>query len=159
MLVAGLVLVTIGVDLVMSSVIAAVEAGPAGLPAFGELATSYGGAVLILAMWTVFGVLVGALSRGPALAAGLGLVWNLVVEQLLRGVSGPLPAIKGVTDRLPGSSAGSLSGALGTKTLSEGGAPGVLDALSGVVATSLVVGYLVVGAVLALSLVSRRDLV
>ncbi len=157
-LVAGLVLVTVGVDLAMSSVVAAVEGGAAGLPDLADLATSYGGGVLILAMWTAGGVLVGVLSRGPALAAGLGLVWGLVVEQLLRGVAGALPSIQGVTDRLPGSSAGSLAGALGAKTISDGGAPGVLDALSGTAATGLTAGYLVVCVALALALVTRRDL-
>jgi ABC-2 type transport system permease protein len=157
-LVAGLVLVTVGVDLAMSSVIAAIEGGPGRLPGLGDLATSYGGGVLILAMWAAGGVLVGVLSRGPALAAGLGLVWGLVVEQLLRGVAGALPAIQGVTDRLPGSSAGSLAGALGAKTISDGGAPGVLDALSGVAATGLTAGYLAVCVALSLALVTRRDL-
>ena len=98
------------------------------------------------------------LSRGPALAAGLGLVWALVVEQLLRGVAGALPAIEGVTNRLPGSSAGSLAGALGAKTIGEGGAPGVLDALSGAGATAWTVGYLVVCVAASLALVARRDL-
>ncbi len=157
-LVAALVLVTVGADLAMSSVIAAVEGGPARLPGLGDLATSYGGGVLIMAMWTAGGVLVGVLSRGPALAAGLSLVWGLVIEQLLRGVAGALPSIQGVTDRLPGSSAGSLAGGLGARTITEGGAPGVLDALSGAAATGLTAGYLVVFAGLALALVARRDL-
>jgi ABC-2 type transport system permease protein len=158
-LVVGLVVVTAGMDLVMAEVIAAVEGGPAGLPGLGDFATAFGGGVLILSMWTAGGVLIGALTRGPALAAGLGLVWGLVVEQLLRGVAGALPAIEGVTDRLPGSSAGSLAGALGAKTISDGGAPGVLDALSGPVATGLTAGYLAVFVGLALALVSRRDLI
>lgn len=158
-LVAGLVLLTIGVDLAMSSVIALVEGqGGAGLPAAGPLATSAGGAVLILGMWASLGVAVGVLSRSPALSAGLGLVWSLVVENLLRGVSTALPAIEGVAYRLPGSSAGSVSGALGATPITDGGSPGVLDELSGVMATGLTAGYLVVGVVIALAVVARRDL-
>lgn len=157
--VAGTVLVTIGVDLAMSSVIAAVEGGSGALPDLTDLARSYGGGLLILGMWAAAGVLVGVLARGPALAVGLGLVWSLVVENLLRGVAAALPGIEGVTDRLPGSSAGSLAGALGAVGDAEGGAPGVLNALSGPVATSLTAGYLVVFAVVSLLLVRRRDLI
>jgi hypothetical protein len=156
--VAGTVLATVGADLAMSSVVAAVEGGSGALPGLADLARSYGGGVLIMGMWTAAGVLVGVLARGPALAVGLGLVWSLVVENLLRGVAAALPAIEGVTDRLPGSAAGSLAGALGAAGDTEGGAPGVLDVLSGPTATGLTAGYLVVCAVVSLLLVSRRDL-
>ncbi|MFL6128256.1 MAG: ABC transporter permease [Mycobacteriales bacterium] len=156
--VGGIVLVTIGVDLAMSSAIAAVEGGSGALPGLADLARSYGGGLLILGMWTAAGVLVGVLARGPALAVGLGLVWSLVVENLLRGVAAALPAIEGVTDRLPGSAAGSLAGALGAVGDAQGGAPGVLAALSGPVATGLTAGYLVVFAAVSLLLVRGRDL-
>jgi len=156
--VAGTVLATVGADLAMSSVVAAVEGGSGALPGLADLARSYGGGVLIMGMWTATGVLVGVLARGPALAVGLGLVWSLVVENLLRGVAAALPAIEGVTDRLPGSAAGSLAGALGAAGDTDGGAPGVLDVLSGPMATGLTAGYLVVCAVVSLLLVSRRDL-
>jgi ABC-2 type transport system permease protein len=157
-LVAGVVLATVGIDLAMSTLVAGVEGQSLALPGFGDLATSYGGGVLILGMWAAAGVAVGVLSRGPALAAGLGLVWALVVENLLRGVANALPSIEGVVDRLPGSSAGSLAGALGATPVSDGGSPGVLDALSGAAATGWTVGYLVVGVAVALVLVARRDL-
>ena len=156
--VAGLVLATVGTDLAMSSLIAAVENGSAALPGLGELAASYGGGVLILGMWAAAGVLVGVLARGPALAVGLGLVWSLVVENLLRGVANALPSIEPITNRMPGSSAGSVAGALGATDVADGGAPGVLHALSGVAAVGWTAGYLVVCVAVALALVARRDL-
>ncbi len=156
--IAGTVLATIGVDLAVSSLIAAVEGGSGALPGLADLARSYGGGLLIMGMWTAAGVLVGVLARGPALAVGLGLVWSLVVENLLRGVAAALPGIEGVTDRLPGSAAGSLAGSLGAVGDAQGGAPGVLDVLSGPVATGLTAGYLVAFAALSLLLVGRRDL-
>ena len=61
-------------------------------------------------------------------------------------------------NRLPGTAAGSLAGALGAKTIGEGGAPGVLDALSGAGATAWTAGYLVVCVAASLALVARRDL-
>lgn len=157
-LVAGLVLATVGLDLALSALVAVVEGGSTALPGFGPLATSYGGGLLILGMWTAGGVLLGVLARGPALAVGLGLVWSLVVENLLRGVANALPAIEGVTNRMPGSSAGSLAGALGGADVADGGAPGVLHVLSGPVATGMTAGYLVICVAVALALVTRRDL-
>lgn len=158
-LVAGLVVITIGVDLAMSSVIALVEGrSGAGLPAIGPLVVSAGGAMLILGMWASLGVAVGVLSRSPALSAGLGLIWALVVENLLRGVSTALPSIEGVVYRLPGSSAGSVAGALGATPVTDGGSPGVLTELSGLAATGLTAGYLLVGVAVALAVVARRDL-
>ena len=157
--VAGLVLATVGTDLAMSSLIAVVENGSAALPGLGDLAASYGGGVLILGMWAAAGVLLGVLARGPALAVGLGLVWSLVVENLLRGVANALPSIEPITNRMPGSSAGSVAGALGATDVADGGAPGVLHALSGVAAVGWTAGYLVVCVAVALALVTRRDLV
>jgi ABC-2 type transport system permease protein len=156
--VAGTVLATIGLDLAMSSVVAAVEGGSGALPGLVELARSYGGGLLILGMWTAVGVLVGVLARSPALAVGLGLVWSLVVENLLRGVAAALPGIEAGTNRLPGSAAGSLAGALGATGAEQGGAPGVLEVLSAPVATGLTAGYLVVCTAVAALLVRRRDL-
>ena len=157
-LVAGLVLATVGLDLALSTLVAVVEGGSTALPAFGALATSYGGGVLILCMWAAGGVLLGVLARGPALAVGLGLVWSLVVENLLRGVANALPAIEGITNRMPGSSAGSVAGALGGADVADGGAPGVLHVLSGPVAVGMTAGYLVIFVAVALALVTRRDL-
>ena len=37
----------------------------------------------IFGMWTAAGVLIRVLTRSPALAVGPGLVWSLVVENLL----------------------------------------------------------------------------
>ena len=89
-------------------------------------------------MWTAAGVLLGTLTRGPALAVGLGLVWALVVENLLRGVATLLGPVKAVTDLLPGTAAGSLAGALGALPPSDpNGTPGVNTILAGTGATVL----------------------
>ena len=113
--VAGLVLATVGARPRPSSVADRRRRGRFDRAArrSAALAASYGGGVLILGMWAAAGVLLGVLARGPALAVGLGLVWSLVVENLLRGVANALPAIEAITNRMPGSSAGSLAGALG----------------------------------------------
>lgn len=157
-LVVGTVLAMVGLDLVMSSVIAAVEGGSGGLPAFGGLVRSVAGGALMLSMWASLGVLVGLLARGPALSVGLGLVWSLVVENLLRGVAAVLTGLTVVTDHLPGSVSGSLAGALGASGGDDGGAPGVLRVLDGGAATLWTAGYLAASVVLSLLLARRRDL-
>jgi hypothetical protein len=153
--VAGIVLLTLVSDLVLSSVVAAVEGESGVLPGAAELARSIGGALLLLGMWAAGGVLLGVLARGPSLATGLGLVWSLVVENLLRGVANALPALEPVTDHLPGTAAGSLARALGAAADS---APGVVNTLPGGTAAGWVAGYLVGCTVASVLLVRRRDL-
>ena len=108
-------------------------------------------------MWTAGGVLVGTLARSPALAVGLGLVWALVVENLLRGVANVLGGLQVITDLLPGTAAGSLAGALGAPTLGDDGTPGVLTTLAGGPAALLLGVYIVVFATAAGLLITRRD--
>jgi hypothetical protein len=128
-------------------------------PSFGDIAEGLGSALLIGGMWTAAGLLLGTLTRGPALSVGLGLVWALVVENLLRGVAALLGPVKVVTDWLPGTAAGSLAGALGAAPQSDpSGTPGVQTILSGGTATALLLGYVAVFAVVSLLLTSRRDL-
>jgi ABC-2 type transport system permease protein len=158
--VACVVVLTTATDLGAAGVVAVVEGGSAATPASSDLATSMAAGLLVLGMWAAGGVLVGALTKGPALAAGLGLVWALVVENLLRGVSGLVDGMATLTDRLPGSAAGSLAGALGASGEGNpgGGTPGVLSVLGGPAAAWTLVAYLVGFTVLALVLVRRRDL-
>ena len=156
--VVGVVLGTAAVDLGVSSALAAVESQPVDLPPAGELAESMGAGLLILGMWTTAGVVLGTLARSPALAVGLGLVWALVVENLLRGVSGLLGGLAVLTDHLPGTAAGSLIGALIPGAQADGGTPGVLTALSGPTALATVAVYVIVFTVASLVLIRRRDL-
>jgi ABC-2 type transport system permease protein len=155
--VAGVVLGTAVVDLGVSTLLTVVEDRPVVLPPAGELVEAAGVGVLVLGMWTTAGVLLGSLARSPALAVGLGLVWALVVENLLRGVSGLLGGLAVVTDHLPGTAAGSLVGALGASG-QAGGAPGVLMVLPGPTALTALTTYLVAFTAAALLLIRHRDL-
>jgi ABC-2 type transport system permease protein len=154
--VAALVLATFALDLGVASVLAVVENQPVQLPSIGELARGAGAGALVLGMWAAAGVLIGVLTRSPAIAVGLGLVWALVVENLLRGVSSLISGLAVVTDHLPGTAAGSLVGALGGTADST---PGVQTILRGGTATGFLVGYLVLFALGGLALMRRRDVV
>lgn len=154
----GLVLTSLGLDLLASFAIAGAESQPALWPSLADVAQGIGAGLLIGGMWLAAGVLVGTLTRSPALAVGLGLVWSLVVENLLRGVAGLLGPLEAVTNVLPGTAAGSLAGALGAVAQSEpNGTPGVTTILGGTAAVALLAGYLLAFAVASLALTARRD--
>jgi ABC-2 type transport system permease protein len=155
--VVGIVLVTLAVYVGISLLIATTESQAVVWPAASELAQSVGGGMLVLEMWALAGFALGTLARGPALSVGLGLVWALVLENLLRGVGALLGPVEAFTQVLPGTAAGSLVGALIGGGAGSDDTPGVLDVLSGTQATVTMLAYVVVLPLLALLLVRRRD--
>lgn len=148
---------TFVVDLGIATVLAMVEGQPLGLPAIGPLAKSIGSGLLIGGMWALAGVMIGTLTRSPALAVGVGVVWVLAIENLLRGMASLLDWLKPVTDVLPGTAAGSLVAALGATPVGEGGSPGVVTNLAGWPAAGVTLGYLLAFGVITALLVRRRD--
>lgn len=157
-IVAGLMLTTFAVDLLASYLIATAESQPVSWPALAEVARGLAAALLICGMWTSGGVLLGTLTRSPALATGLGLLWVLVAEHLLRGVAEMLGPVEAMTDVLPGTAAGSLAGALGTLPQSDpNGTPGVLTAIGGTAAVALLAAYLLAFVSASLVFKARRD--
>ena len=157
MFVVGTVFVTLTLYFGVSLLIATTESQTIVWPAFSELAQSVGGGILVLEMWALAGFALGTLARGPALSVGLGLVWALVLENLLRGVGALLGPVEAFTHVLPGTAAGSLVGSLIGGGISADDTPGVLDVLSGTQATVTVLAYVVALPLLALVLVRRRD--
>lgn len=154
----GLVFATFAMHLVAAFTVTALESQSATWPGVVDSLHGLGAGLLILSMWAAAGVLLGTIARGPALAVGLGLVWALVLENLLRGVSALLGPVEAVTDALPGTAAGSLAGALGALTQSEpAGTPGVLTVLDGTPAALLLGGYVLLFLVASLVLTVRRD--
>jgi ABC-2 type transport system permease protein len=130
LLVAGLVVATLLTDVAMALGVAGLESQPVTWPAASALLQSIGGALLVMVMWALAGYFLGVVARGPAVSVGLGLVWALVIEQLLRGVGTSLNAVAVFTHFLPGTAAGSLIGSI----VGVGGpdpTPGIIDTLSG----------------------------
>jgi hypothetical protein len=154
--VVALVSVAFLVDTGVASIIAASQSQSPALPGFGQAVRGIVTGIAILGMWTLAGVLIGAIARGPALAVGLGLVWVLVVENLLRGVAGIFEPIKVITDHLPGTAAGSMAGAM--RTVQGPATPGVLDVLSRTESLIVLVVYVAIFVGGTLWLVRRRDM-
>jgi ABC-2 type transport system permease protein len=158
--VTGLVLLTLTLDVLASIAVQSAESQALVWPAFGSLAEGVGAALLIMLTFTLGGAVLGVIARSPALSVGLGLVWALVVENLLRGVAQLLGPLETLTDVLPGTAAGSLAGALGAA--GPGGAagtgtPGVLTTLTGSSAIGLLMVYAVVFLAVMAVAVQRRD--
>jgi ABC-2 type transport system permease protein len=152
-LVLGLVLASALMSFGLALGIAALEDVAVVWPAVTELATGMGYAYLILLMWALVGFGLGTLARGPALSVGLGLVWALVLENLLRGVGTLLSVVEAFTLLTPGTAAGSLVGAFVGVT----GDPGVIDVLSRERSLVTLAAYVVLVPVATLLLVRRRD--
>ncbi|SDF82897.1 ABC-type transport system involved in multi-copper enzyme maturation, permease component [Lentzea fradiae] len=148
-----LVALTFAADLAAAVTVASLEGWDWSLPGWAAV-EALGASLLIAAMWTAFGVFLGVVTKGPALAVGLGLMWAVVTENLLRGVGSLLGPVESLTEVLPGGTAGNLAGAVGGS-----GAPGVLTNLSGTTAALLLLGYVVVFTGAATLLKVRRDLV
>lgn len=153
-IVVATVMVTFVVDAATATLLAGIESQPITWPPLTENGQAFGAGVLILG--SALGVLVGTLARSAALAVGLGLVWALAVENLLRGVADILGPLEYLTDVLPGTAAGSLVGALiGCTPGSD--TPGVLATSDAAPASVLLAGYALVFAAIAIAIVRHRD--
>jgi hypothetical protein len=151
-------LLTLGTDLAASAIVTTTAGKALVWPGLGALAKGLGGALLIGATWAAGGALIGILTRSPALSIGLGLVWVLIVENLLRSIASLLGPLETVTNVLPGTAAGSLAGALGAAGDAQpGGAPGVLTVLTGTASVGLLALYLVTFLAAGALVISRRD--
>lgn len=155
-----LVFVTFVVDAGASWLVATITDHPAAWPSFGDLATGFAGGWLVVAMWCWGGLFLGFLLRGTALAVGLGLVWALAVENLVRIFASILDPIDAVQRFMPGTNAGALVAALGVPVQGEtGGTPGVTAVVSGTHAAVVLAAYVVVFLLVAGALLNRRDVV
>jgi ABC-2 type transport system ATP-binding protein len=152
-----IVLVTLALCFGVSATIGLSEGADLTWPTLAAVGKSVSAGCLVLELWALAGFTVGTLARGPALAVGLGLVWTLVVENLLRGVGSLLGPVEALTHGLPGTAAGSLVGSLTGVQAEAEGAPGVLDVISGTRATWTIVAYLVAFVVITLTATERRD--
>ena len=158
-LVLGLVvLATFAVAAPASWLIAAVESQPLRWPPLAELAQGLAAGWLVVGMWGWAGMFLGILVRGTSLAIGLGLVWTLAVENLVRGFASLLAAIEVLQRFMPGTNAGSVAAAVGVPVQgAPGGTLGVTTTVDGTQATLVLAAYLVAFTAAAAVLLQRRD--
>jgi len=68
---------------------------------------------LIMAVWATFGVLLAVLSKGTALAIGIGILYGLVIEGLISALLDTVESLRSVIEVLLRSNGDSLITAVG----------------------------------------------
>lgn len=153
-----IVLLTFIVDGTAAWLISGWESAPAVWPSAGELAVGVLGGWLIVSMWATCGMFLGTLVRSTALAVGLGLVWALAVENLIRVFANVIEPIDFLQQYFPGTNAGSLASALGVAQGQAGGTPGVSAVVGGAQATLVLIAYVAAFGAISAITVQRRDI-
>lgn len=144
---------TLALSVVCSGVIASIQGRPLDYPGAGTLVVALGALWLVSTAWGAFGFLIGILLRNLAAAIVVGLVWTLLVENLVFGGLGAVvPALGSVRVILLSPSSGALAAALGAH-----GTPGVVPTASGPVAVLVLLGYVVVCALISVVVFARRE--
>lgn len=146
-------LLTIGALLLsyLISLITALVIGASGAPPSApELLKGVGAGWLIIGMWATCGAALATLFRSSALAIGLGLVYALVVETAISGVSSFVTQLDTLYRALPGTNAGALVDALNGNSAPTD-TPGR--------ATLILVAYLVVFVAITTLAIRQRDVI
>jgi ABC-2 type transport system permease protein len=152
--IAALVIVAFALCSLASVLIASSANVELDFPTATALAQSMAAGWLILLMWTLLGVCLAIVFRGTALSIGLGLVWILAVENLIRYTASLIDAVAQAEKFMPGADAGSLVAALGAASASQTGIAAVVSGSQALWSVALYM--LLFGAVGAVILV-RRD--
>jgi ABC-type transport system involved in multi-copper enzyme maturation permease subunit len=108
-----LVLAAFGLGALVSVGVALREGADAEWPSAWLLVRGLGASWLILAVWAAFGVLLAVLSRGTALAVGVGILYALVIEGLLSALATQVSAIDRLVELFLRANAYSLVAGLG----------------------------------------------
>jgi ABC-2 type transport system permease protein len=107
------VLVVYAAGALASSVIALREGVDIAWPSATTILEGLGAGWLILAAWTALGVLLAVVSRGTALATGIGILYALVIEGLLSALASQVDAIDRLVEFFLRANAYSLATVLG----------------------------------------------
>jgi ABC-2 type transport system permease protein len=154
----SIVLATFVVDAAASLLVASITGKPVNWPPIAALLTGVGAGWLIVGMWCLAGACLGILTRGTALGVGIGLVWALAVENVLRIFGAIVAAVDVIQRFLPGTNAGALAAALGVPAQGQpGGTPGVTAVIGGTTAALTLTVYLAIFVAVSAVLVQRRD--
>lgn len=101
---------------ISSAVIASREDAPMNWPELSLTARGLAAAWLILAVWAALGIMVAVLSRGTALAIGIGILYGLVIEGLINELFDRVDALRPLIKILLRANGYSLIAAVGAST-------------------------------------------
>lgn len=147
---------------VASYLIAGAENAAVQWPPLWEIVQALAAGWFVLAVWAALGALLAVLSRGTALATGLGILYTFVIEGVLSGLAGQVSWLEPLVEYFVRANAYSLVTALGVpgQSLTDNGpggffGPFVDGGQAIVVLTTYLVGFLLLSAMV----VRRRDVV
>ena len=152
-LVALLLLIFVG-SAAASYAVAGLEGSPADWPSVGEFARAFGTGVLIMALWGAFGALLATLFRSTALSVGLGLVYLLVLENVVLNLPIRNETYRDAREFFPGQNSNFLANSFVEGTFAPPDPP--VDAWQ---AALVVAAYAAVFVLLAVLIFRRRDVV
>ena len=154
------VLVVFALGALASVAIALREGADIVWPELGLLLRGFLVGWLLLAVWAGLGVLLAVLSRGTALATGIGILWALVIEGLLSALASQVGVLDRVVELFLRANAYSLAATVGVsrEEVSDAG-PGSFSGpfVDGGQALLVLGAYGVVFLVIAGWLLRRRD--
>lgn len=124
----------------------------------GDLLKGSGIALLILSAWTALAIFLGVLFQGTAWAIGIGLVYALIIENLIVGLSNVISWLENVPKFLLAQNSSALakvlpSGNEAQGIFSGGGQPSI----SGGHAIIVLAAWLIISLAIALIFFYRRD--
>jgi ABC-2 type transport system permease protein len=154
------VLSVFAVGAVASYAIARAEGVEANWPSAWDVGRALVADWLILAVWAALGIALGVLSRGTALAIGVGILYALVVEGLLSAFADQVGLLEPLVEMFLRANAYSLVESLGASTADvENNGPGSFSGpwVGGEQAILALVGYIAVFLLLSGFLLRRRD--
>jgi ABC-2 type transport system permease protein len=156
------VVVVFGLGVLSSSAIALREGADVAWPSAWLVVRGLGAGWLILAVWTAFGVLLAVVSRGTALAVGIGVLYTFVIEGLISALATQVSLLDRLVEFFLRANGYSLVAVLGVPTddVSDRG-PGSFSGpfVSGGQALLVLAAYMAVLLVVSGGLLRRRDVV
>jgi ABC-2 type transport system permease protein len=160
-LAAGLVPFVLGifaVGAVASYAIAGAEGAAIEWPTVWDLVRALAAGWLVLAAWAAFGVLLAVLSRGTALAIGMGILYTFVIEGLLAALAGEVGWLNPLVEYSLRANAYSLVTGFGvpTEALTDNGPGSFFGPFVDGGQATLVLGAFLAGFLLLSALLVRR---
>ena len=143
-----------------SSLIAWTEGAAVLWPSAWELIRAAAAGWFVLATWAAFGVLLAVVSRGTALAIGLGILYALVIEGLLSALASEVGWLDALVEYFLRANAYSLVAAIGVPTaaLVDNGPGSFFGPFVGAgQAISVMSAYAICFLALSAILIRRRD--
>jgi ABC-2 type transport system permease protein len=143
-----------------SIAIAGAEDAAVAWPSLWELLRAVGTGWFILATWAAFGVMLAVLSRGTALAIGLGILYTFVIEGIFSALAGEVGWLDPLVEFFLRANAYSLVVSLGVTTgsLGDNGPGGFFGPfVDGTQAIVVMGGYMTAFLLISAFVFRRRD--